>query len=54
VWIFSAMATCMGYRYIAIKNDVKLHTWDTTNDGLGVTVRGRRNTKPVISKKKTT
>ena len=37
--IFSAMATCMGSRYIAIQNDVKLHTWDTQKDGLGVAVR---------------
>lgn len=37
--IFSAMVTCMGSRYIAIRKDVKLHTWDSQNDGLGISVR---------------
>lgn len=39
--IFSAMAICLGSRFIAIKHDVKLHTWETEkdNDGLGVAVR---------------
>jgi len=34
-----AMATCMGSRYVAIHKDVKLHTWDTSDDNLGVTIR---------------
>lgn len=42
--IFSAMITCIGSRYLAVKNEVKLHTWDTRNDGLGVTVRRKKTT----------
>ena len=34
-----AMSTCIGSRWFAILNDVKLHTWDTQNDGLGVAIR---------------
>ena len=34
-----AMATCMGSRYVALIHEIKLHTWDTENDGLGVAVR---------------
>ena len=39
--IGSAMFVCLGSRYIAVKHDVKLHTWETDqdNDGLGVAVR---------------
>lgn len=37
--IFSAFFVCMGVRYVAVKHDVKLYTWDTKNDGLGVAVR---------------
>jgi len=36
-----AMAMCIGSRFVAIKNDVKLHTWDTAQDNLGVAVRKR-------------
>lgn len=39
-----AIATCMGSRYIAVRNDLKLHTWDTAHDNLGVTVRKRPTT----------
>jgi len=39
VRIGSAFAVCMGSRYVAVKHDVKLHTWDTENDGRGVAVR---------------
>lgn len=35
----AAIATCMGIRYCAVQNDLKLHTWDTVHDNLGVTVR---------------
>ena len=39
--IGSAMFVCLGSRYMAVKHDVKLHTWETDedNDGLGVAVR---------------
>jgi uncharacterized membrane protein YeiH len=39
--IGSAMLVCLGSRYYAIKNDIKLHTWETEkdNDGLGIAVR---------------
>eukprot|EP00588_Corethron_pennatum_P015584 CAMPEP_0194269110 /NCGR_PEP_ID=MMETSP0169-20130528/3326_1 /TAXON_ID=218684 /ORGANISM="Corethron pennatum, Strain L29A3" /LENGTH=309 /DNA_ID=CAMNT_0039010631 /DNA_START=149 /DNA_END=1078 /DNA_ORIENTATION=+ len=37
--IGSALLLCVGSRYLAIRNDVKLHTWDTKRDGLGVAVR---------------
>jgi uncharacterized membrane protein YeiH len=39
--IGSAMFVCLGSRYYAIKNDIKLHTWETEkdNDGLGIAVR---------------
>jgi len=37
--IGAAFATCMGSRFLAVQNDVKLHTWDTNQDNLGVTVR---------------
>jgi len=43
--IWSSMGMCMGSRFIAIKNDVKLHTWDTTQDNLGITVRKRPTVK---------
>ncbi|KAL7456713.1 hypothetical protein ACHAWC_008183 [Mediolabrus comicus] len=43
-----AMAVCIGSRFIAVKNDVKLHTWDTAQDNLGVAVRKR----PTTGKKK--
>ena len=39
VRIGSAFAVCMGSRFVAITHDVRLHTWDTQNDGLGVAVR---------------
>jgi uncharacterized membrane protein YeiH len=39
VTIGLALATCIGSRYLAIRNDIKLHTWDTEDDGLGVSVR---------------
>ena len=39
VRIGSAFAVCMGSRFVAIKHDVRLHTWDTQEDGLGVAVR---------------
>lgn len=39
VSIGMALATCMGSRFVAIRNNVKLHTWDTADDGLGVAVR---------------
>jgi uncharacterized membrane protein YeiH len=39
--IGSAMFVCLGSRYIAVKHDVKLYTWETEkdNDGLGIAVR---------------
>jgi len=39
--IGSAMFVCLGSRYMAVKHDVKLYTWETEddNDGLGVAVR---------------
>ena len=39
--IGSAMFVCLGSRYIAVKHDIKLYTWETENDkdGLGVAVR---------------
>lgn len=37
--IGSALFVCMGSRFFAIKHDVKLHTWDTSGDGLGVAIR---------------
>ena len=37
--IGSAFAVCMGSRFVAVKHDVKLHTWDRNNDSLGVEVR---------------
>lgn len=46
VRIGAAFATCMGSRFWAIQKDVKLHTWDTNHDNLGVTVR-KRPTKPL-------
>jgi uncharacterized membrane protein YeiH len=39
VTISMALATCIGSRYLAIRNDIKLHTWETRNDGLGVAIR---------------
>ena len=39
VRIGSAFAVCMGSRFVAVKHDVRLHTWDTQQDGLGVAVR---------------
>jgi len=39
ITIGSAFAVCMGSRYLAVKHDVRLHTWDTQQDGLGVAVR---------------
>ena len=39
VRIGSAFAVCMGSRYFAVKHDMRLHTWDTREDGLGVAVR---------------
>lgn len=39
VTIGLALATCIGSRYFAIRNDIKLHTWDTEDDGLGVSIR---------------
>lgn len=39
VRIGAAFATCMGSRWWAVRNDVKLHTWDIHHDNLGVTVR---------------
>jgi uncharacterized membrane protein YeiH len=39
VRIASSLLVCMGSRYIAVKHDVKLHTWDTKDDGLGVAIR---------------
>jgi len=41
-----AMATCMGSRFFAVKNDVKLHTWDIAEDKLGVAVRKHPTVKP--------
>lgn len=49
VKIGSAMACCMGSRFLAIKHDVKLATWDTKDDGLGVAVRKRPTTKAIHS-----
>jgi len=37
--IGSAMAVCLGSRFMAVKHDVKLHTWETQKDGLVVAVR---------------
>ncbi len=37
--IGSAMFVCLGSRCMAIKHDVKLYTWETENDGLGVAIR---------------
>jgi uncharacterized membrane protein YeiH len=37
--IGAAFGVCMGSRFVAIKHDVRLHTWDTQEDGLGVAVR---------------
>jgi uncharacterized membrane protein YeiH len=39
--IGSAMFVCLGSRYMAVKHDVKLYTWESKddNDGLGVAVR---------------
>mmetsp|Transcript_26723 Transcript_26723/g.55953 ORF Transcript_26723/g.55953 Transcript_26723/m.55953 type:complete len:390 (-) Transcript_26723:145-1314(-) len=37
--ICSAFLVCMGTRYIAVTENVKMHTWDTQNDGLGVAIR---------------
>ena len=45
VRIGSAFAVCMGSRYLAVKHDVRLHTWDTHNDGLGVAVRRKPSSK---------
>lgn len=39
VRIGSAFAVCMGSRYFAVKHDMRLPTWDTRKDGLGVAVR---------------
>lgn len=39
VTIGLSLATCIGSRYLAIRNDIKLHTWDTENDGRGVSIR---------------
>jgi uncharacterized membrane protein YeiH len=47
VRIGAAFATCMGSRFWAIQKDVKLQTWDTNHDNLGVTVR-KRPTKPAL------
>jgi len=41
-----AMAMCIGSRFIAVKQDVKLHTWDIANDNLGVAVRKKPTIKP--------
>lgn len=46
VRIGAAMSVCMGSRYVAVKNDVKLHTWDTAQDNLGVAVRKHPTVKP--------
>ena len=48
VRIGSAMVVCMGSRFIAIKNDVKLHTWDIEDDKLGVTIRKNPTVKPLL------
>eukprot|EP00979_Chaetoceros_neogracilis_P004259 scaffold749_cov242-Chaetoceros_neogracile.AAC.17 len=39
--IGSAIFVCLGSRFMAVKHDVKLHTWETKedNDGLGVAIR---------------
>jgi uncharacterized membrane protein YeiH len=37
--IGSALMVCMASRYVAVTHNVKLHTWDTQQDGLGVAVR---------------
>lgn len=37
--IGATFATCMGLRYVAVRDDVKLHTWDVADDRLGVAVR---------------
>lgn len=39
--IGSAMLVCLSSRYLAVKHDVKLYTWETEkdNDGLGVAIR---------------
>jgi uncharacterized membrane protein YeiH len=37
--IGSALIVCMASRYVAVTHNVKLHTWDTQRDGLGVAVR---------------
>jgi uncharacterized membrane protein YeiH len=39
VTIGLAMVTCMTSRFLSIRNDIKLHTWDIKNDGLGVAIR---------------
>ena len=33
--VCGAMAVCLSSRYIAIKHEVKLYTWETKSDGLG-------------------
>lgn len=39
VTIGLAMVTCIASRFLSIQNDIKLHTWDINNDGLGVAIR---------------
>lgn len=47
VRIGGAFLTCMGSRFWAIRNEIKLHTWDTSQDNLGVTIRKKpTKTKP--------
>ena len=47
--IGAAFAVCMGSRFWAVVNDVKLHTWDIYQDNLGVTIR-KKPTKTVPNK----